>query len=147
MGWGRRRAIGLIGAILGLGLAACGGDDGTVLAVIPPGAPVVTVFNPPTTIRLGETVVFPVQVSASQGIRQFSFLEVTVREPNQTRPVEFIDPSAFGCQVGDTVCGPADFAFRVGSDARTGTYQITFIGFDQTGQGSAPVTLFISAFR
>ena len=147
MSWGRRQVIGLIGGILGLGLAACGGDDGSVLAVIPPEAPVVTVFNPPTTIRLGETVVFPVQVNASRGVQQFNFLQITVEEPNQTRPTESIDPSAFGCQVGDTVCGPADFAFRVGADARTGTYRITFIGFDQTGQGSVPVTVFLSAFR
>lgn len=143
----QRATIVLLSGILGIGIASCGDDDSPGFVVIPPGAPVVTVFNPPPTIQLGDTAVFPVEVAAPQGIRQFSFLQVVVREPRQTRPTEFIDPAAFGCQVGDTICGPADFTFRVGVDAPTGTYELTFTGFDQTGQGSVPVTVFINAFR
>ncbi|NJK63432.1 MAG: hypothetical protein HC921_12785 [Synechococcaceae cyanobacterium SM2_3_1] len=139
----------VLSSVIALGLlSGCGDDDSDAqVGIVPPGAPTVLLPATGPSLRVGETVTFPVEVRAPSGIRNSGFLIVTQRQPNGNTSDSVFNPADFGCVTGDTFCRSDDFVFRVGANADAGNYQLTFVAVDTTNQTSVPSTLTIFAFR
>ncbi len=128
-------------------VTACG-DDGSGSTIQPfPTAPVVNLINPPTVLQLGQvSQFFPIEVTASSGIRATRFFEIEIFRPNGSlfRRNEF-DPIDANCVGGATLCR-FQATVSVDSGNPTGRYQIRYTAYDQqNGQNS--VTTLVDVVR
>lgn len=123
-------------------VAACGGDDSGATIQPFPTAPVVNLINPPTVLRLGQvSQFFPIEVTASSGIRATRFFEIEIFRPNGSlfRRNEF-DPANANCVGGAISC---QFQATVSVDLGnpTGRYQIRYTAYDQQNRQNSVTTL------
>ena len=124
-------------------LGACGSDSSGSTIQPSPIAPVLNLINPPTTLRIGQaSPFFPVEVSASSGIRSSRFFEIEIFRPDGTLVrADLFDPSTAGCVSGATFC-TFQAAIEVGFGNPTGRYQVRYSAFDQQNRQDF-VTLFV----
>ncbi|NJL97726.1 MAG: hypothetical protein HC924_02275 [Synechococcaceae cyanobacterium SM2_3_2] len=122
-------------------LGSCGSDNSGSTIQPLPSAPVINLINPPTTLRIGQTSpFFPVEVSASSGIRSSRFFEIEIFRPNGTLVrADVFDASTAGCASGATFC-TFQAAIEVGSGNPTGRYQVRYSAFDQQNRQTSLTT-------
>lgn len=130
---------------IGIALApvtACG-DDSSGSTIQPfPTAPVINLINPPTVLRLGQASgFFPVEVTASDGIRASRFFEIEIFRPNGSLfRTNVFDAATAGCVGGATRCS-FQSTVQVDSGNPTGRYQIRYTAFDQQNRQNSITTL------
>ncbi|MDX2270506.1 MAG: hypothetical protein NW237_00960 [Cyanobacteriota bacterium] len=133
-----------LAGVLSTGLVGCGSDDdgGIVISPTPStSAPTVTIVNPPSSVRFGQTAFFTVQVNAPGGVRSSQFLQIRIVDPNgqQFGSITSLNPNQFGnnCVAGSTFCTSSDLGFQAPSNGPSGFWTLTFTAFDQSNRSGA----------
>ena len=126
-------------AMAPLVLGGCSSSSGLAPQPTPPS---VAVVNPPTTVRLGQTVVFNAQLSTPRGARATDYLEIQIINPNGvlTNRLSLNVTQVPNCTLGASQCtapisfGPAALPL--------GTWNLILTVFDQFNQaGGRQVSL------
>jgi hypothetical protein len=132
--------------LLCVGLVGCGDDDGGAFISPPVSSPSVFVFNPPTTLFFGESVLLDVEVRTPAGARSFDYLEIESTNPFGETTFFSLAASEFGsCFSGATFCASDDtIGFEIPAFGPGGTWTLTIRAFDQDNR-SGSETLFFNA--
>lgn len=132
--------------LLCLGLIGCG-DDGDGAFINPPtSSPSVFVFDPPSTLTFGESILLDVEVRTPAGARSFDYLEIESTNPFGETTFFTLNPTEFGsCFTGATFCASDNtIGFEIPPLGPGGTWILTIRAFDQDNR-SGSETIFFNA--